>query len=142
MLLIENFRLRTPGVIGSDSGTTGFGAVLGGGLRLGTPPSASAEIEAVDASAWRFTLLIQGRADEAWLAMLRDAVERFKPAHTAFTLCSVGSGLRVGIGLHLDLAALVGPDSGLPLPVLGSTRLDRDAVLGRSGGIEAGAMSC
>lgn len=142
VLLIEAFRLRAPGVIGSTAGTTGTGAVLGGGLRLGTPPSASADIEAVDATAWRFTLLIQGQADEALLDMLRDAVERFKPAHTAFTLCSLASGLRVGIGLHLDLAALVGPDSGLPLPVLGSTRLDRDAVVGRSGDLQGRAATC
>ena len=30
---------------------------------------------------------------------LRDAVERLKPAHTAFRLCSLASGLRVGRGL-------------------------------------------
>lgn len=140
VLLIEGFRLRTPGVIGSGEANTT--AVLGAGLRLGTPPAANADIATVASQAWRFTLLVQGEADPDWLHMLSDAVERFKPAHTAFTICAVASGMRVGIGLHLDLAALVGPDSGLPLPVLGSTRLARDAMLGRSEGPAAKAASC
>jgi phage tail-like protein len=140
VLLIEDFRLRAPGVIGAEPGQAS--AVLGGGIRLGAAllAEASSDTAAVERSAWRFTLLLQGEPDEQLLAQLRDAVERFKPAHTAFTLCSLESGLRVGRGLHLDLAALVGPDSGLPLPVLGSTRLGRDAVIGRS--TAAGAAPC
>jgi phage tail-like protein len=139
VLLIEAFRLRAPGVIGGhgDGGT----AVLGAGIRLGAALLGEDQPETVEDEAWRFTLLIQAPADEELLAMLRDAVERFKPAHTAFTLCALDSGLRVGRGLHLDLAALIGPDSGLPVPVLGSTRLGRDALLGRSSG-EAGEARC
>lgn len=141
VLLIEAFRLRAPGLIGGRGDGDGGTAVLGAGIRLGAALLGEDQPETVEDEAWRFTLLIQAPADEELLVMLRDAVERFKPAHTAFTLCALDGGLRVGRGLHLDLAALIGPDSGLPLPVLGSTRLGRDALLGRSGG-EAGEATC
>ncbi len=151
VLLVEDFRLRHPGVLGSTGGTGSPAAnsaavsTVGGGLRLGAallppPEDGSAAIAPVETGAWRFTLLLQGEVDENLQTLLHDAVQRFKPAHTAFRLCALASGLRVGRGLHLDLAALVGPDSGLPLPVLGGTRLGRDAVLGRSG-TEAGTAA-
>ena len=140
VLLIEDFRLRAPGVIGGAGDGTSAGAVLGGGIRLGSALLGEDAPEPVERGAWRFTLLLQAEVDDTLLLMLRDAVQRFKPAHTDFSLCALESGLRVGRGLHLDLAALVGPDSGLPLPILGGTRLGRDAVLGRSG--TEGAAAC
>jgi phage tail-like protein len=142
VLLLEDFRLRHPGVVGGTASPAATSA-LGGGLRLGAallpaPADGATAPEPVETGAWRFTLMLQGEVDAPLQAMLVDAVQRFKPAHTAFRLCALESGLRVGRGLHLDVAALVGPDSGLPLPVLGGTRLGRDAVLGRSAG-EPGA---
>ncbi|KPF49987.1 hypothetical protein IP80_05360 [beta proteobacterium AAP65] len=146
VLLLEDFRLRHPGVVGGTASSAATSA-LGGGLRLGAallPPAEAtgAVVDTVETGAWRFTLLLQGEVDSALQAMLVAAVERFKPAHTAFRLCALESGLRVGRGLHLDVAALVGPDSGLPLPVLGGTRLGRDAVLGRSAGEAHGSAAC
>jgi hypothetical protein len=138
VLLLEDFRLRHPGVVGGTASPAATSA-LGGGLRLGAallpaPADGATAPEPVETGAWRFTLMLRGEVEAPLQAMLVDAVQRFKPAHTDFRLCALESGLRVGRGLHLDVAALVGPDSGLPLPVLGGTRLGRDAVLGRSAG--------
>ncbi len=139
VLLVEDFRLGAPGVLGAVEGadaTPVAGSVLGGGIRLGTARLDEGEIAvpANDSAAWRFTLLLRSEPDAEQLALLRDAIERLKPAHTAFRLCTLESGLRVGRGLHLDLAAVIGPDSGLPLPVLGGLSLGRDSLLGRDEG--------
>lgn len=139
VLLIEDFRLGAPGVLGALEAETAeplAGSVLGGGIRLGSARLDEGEprVAPDDSQAWRFTLLLRGEPEAAQLALLRDAVERLKPAHTAFRLCTLAGGLRVGRGLHLDLAAVVGPDSGLPLPVLGGLRLGRDGLLGRAEG--------
>ncbi len=139
VLLIEDFRLGAPGALGALDGAGAearAGSVLGAGIRLGHARLDDGEIavRANDSAAWRFTLLLRSDPEAEPLAMLRDAVERLKPAHTAFRLCTLASGLRVGRGLHLDLAAVVGPDSGLPQPVLGGVRLGRDGLLGRAEG--------
>jgi phage tail-like protein len=151
VLLIEAFRLRAPGVIGStgEDAAPAAGAVLGAGIRLGSAAVGTATVEVAasvvapqSASAWRFTLLVQAPLADEELDCLRAAVEKIKPAHTALTLCALESGLRVGRGLHLDLAALIGPDSGLPTPLLGQTRLGHETVVGRPLGPTGADSSC
>lgn len=136
VLLVEDFRLAAPGVLGGLDATAPAASVLGAGMRLGAARLDEAESPqpANSANAWRFTLLLRGQPDAEQLALLHDAVERLKPAHTAFRLCGLAGGLRVGRGLHLDLAAVVGADSGLPLPVLGGVGLGRDSLLGCAAG--------
>jgi hypothetical protein len=53
-----------------------------------------------------------------------------RPAHTLFELCTVGSGMRVGYGLHVGLLSIIGRTGGWGQLRLGG-RLGRDAILGR-----------
>ena len=58
-------------------------------------------------------------------AVVRHVLDTERPAHTAYELCSVDAGMRVGRNLHLALSSVVGATGGF-VPLL----LDR-SVLGR-----------
>jgi phage tail-like protein len=136
VLIVETFRLRGGGVIGHPEATEAR-AVLGTGFRVGgaigtteaTPlPGAH---EAPADTAHRFTVLLLARLTEEQLTCARRLVEVHKPAHTAFDLCLLQAGARVGVGLHVGLASAVGEGSGFGRLTLGDSVLGRGYVLGR-----------
>jgi hypothetical protein len=54
-----------------------------------------------------------------------------RPAHTLVDVCSVGTGMRVGRGLHLGLISLIGRTGGFTTLRLGEGRLGRGGIVGR-----------
>jgi len=69
--------------------------------------------------------------DEDQLQCVRDLLDLYRPAHTLYDLCTVGAGMRVGLGLHVELTSVVGPSAGWRQLQVGGTRLGTDAVIGR-----------
>jgi phage tail-like protein len=137
--IVELFQVRGQGqgAVGADS------AVVGGGLRVGgaaAVPSESADVFA--RTAHRFSVVVPAVLDDGQERAVRDLLEVHKPAHTAYELCTVGAGMRVGRGLYVELTSMVGPGSGFEQVRVGDSALGRDAVLGRvsssAGGVRPG----
>lgn len=134
-LLVERFRLRGGGVAG-DAAPAESRAVLGAGYRVGgaigtREATALDGAEAPEEAAHRFTVMLLARLDAEQFACARRLVEAHKPAHTLFDLCTVESGARVGIGLHVGLASVIGRGAGFGRLTLGDSALGRGDLLGR-----------
>ncbi|TDW77143.1 phage tail protein [Kribbella pratensis] len=128
-VLIEHYRLRG---LGPDLGADPVGSgrsVLGAGLRVGTPSDA-ARTSAPDSSAHRFTVVIPRPLDAEQQAAVRQVLDTERPAHTAYDLCTVDAGMRLGRGLHLALTSVIGPTGGLRPAYVGAGATDRDLILG------------
>lgn len=113
-------------------------AVVGEGLRVGgaagvasARPLEGAAQDAFTRAAHRFSVVIPARLDDGQEQAVRDLLEAHKPAHTAYELCTVGAGMRVGRGLYVELTSVVGRGSGFEQARVGDSALGRDAVLGR-----------
>lgn len=91
-------------------------------LRHGTAPYAG--------HAHRFTVLVPQPLDAEAEAVVRHVLETERPAHTAYDLCTVEAGLRVGRGAHLGLSTVVGPTGAFDRAVTGSSVLGRRTILG------------
>ena len=129
-MLVEHYRLRG---LGPDLGADPVGSgrsVLGAGLRVGSGYSDEAPSAAPDSSAHRFTVVIPRPLSGEQEAVVRQVLDTERPAHTAYELCTVNAGMRVGRGLHLDLTGVIGPTGALRPAVLGSGPIDRDLLLG------------
>jgi phage tail-like protein len=128
-VLIEHYRLRGLGPdLGADPVRSGR-SVLGAGLRVGAPGDASSAA-APDSSAHRFTVVIPRPLSAEQTAAVRHVLDTERPAHTAYELCTVDAGMRLGRGLHLDLTSVIGPTGALRPAVLGTGAADRDLLLG------------
>ena len=134
-LIIEKYRLRGGGVIGNAVATRSS-AVLGAGLRVGGAIGATA-VTALpgggppEETAHRFTVMLVAQLDAEQLSCARRLVEAHKPAHTLVDLCTVETGARVGVGLHVGLASVIGRSSGFGQLTLGDSVLGRGYALGR-----------
>jgi phage tail-like protein len=129
-VLIEHYRLRG---LGPDLGADPVGSgrsVLGAGLRVGAPPDDSGVTTAPDSSAHRFTVVIPRPLDAEQQAAVRQVLDTERPAHTAYELCTVDAGMRLGRGLHLALTSVIGPTGGLRPAYVGAGATDRDLILG------------
>jgi phage tail-like protein len=109
-VIVESWRLRP----------TGRGVVAGGLIG-----------DAFARYAHRFSVIIPRLLDEDQLQCVRDLLDRYRPAHTLYDLCTVGAGMRVGLGLHVELTSIVGPSAGWRQLRIGGGRLGTDAILGR-----------
>lgn len=137
VIIIERFRLRGGGVIGNPEATNSS-SVLGGGFRVGGSIGKDAdtelvlsEDEAFDQFAHRFSVTIVASLSAEQLGCVRRLIETHKPAHTAFDVCTINVGTRVGVGLHVGIAAAIGKSSGFELLTLGDAVLGKGYVLGR-----------
>ncbi|WP_250002264.1 phage tail protein [Actinoplanes sp. M2I2] len=130
-VLVEHYRLRG---LGPDLGADPVGSgrsVLGAGLRVGAPyPDGEVARPGLDSSAHRFTVVVPRPLSAEQTAVVRQILDTERPAHTAYELCTVDSGIRVGRGFHLDLTSVIGPTGGLRPAVLGAGNADRDLLLG------------
>jgi phage tail-like protein len=149
VVILESFRLRGRAApIGGAQGSPGpFDAVLGGGWRVAGGPGttagtgrgpAPAEPPSSRSTAHRFAVLLTCQPDDEQLAVVRDLLDLHRPAHTLVEVCSIGSGMRVGMSLHVQISTLVGTGSGLtglraggPSAGAGAGQLGRDGILGR-----------
>jgi hypothetical protein len=58
-------------------------------------------------------------------------IERHKPAHTDFTLCTSATSMRAGLGAHVGISSVIGHSSGFEPAVLGEAALGSGVLLGR-----------
>lgn len=142
-VIVEHFRLRGLGgaLLADEPSALFAGAVVGANFRVGgAVGSADAEPLAGDAEtafethAHRFTVLVPAVLDADGMDVVRDVLETHRPAHTAYDVCTVATGMRVGIGLHVELLSAIGRTGGWDTLLLGGSRLGRDAVVGRPTG--------
>ncbi len=140
-VILEHFRLRGVGGPllrddGQPSPGTGFGrSVLGYGMRVGGQTDAGVSDRAAEAfatHAHRFSVLIARSLNSEQLAVVRHVLDRERPAHTAYEICTVAAGLRVGIGAHLQLSTVIGRTGGFAPIILDRGRLGVDKALGRA----------
>jgi hypothetical protein len=133
VVILETFRLRGAGgayVGGPDDAPGPASAVVGTSLRVGGTTGEQA-VDAFRTHAHRFCVLVARDLDDDEAAVVRDLVALHRPAHTLASIRALGSGMRVGVGLHLAVSTLVGPGSGFAPAVVGDSALGRDTVLGR-----------
>lgn len=136
VIVLEHFRLRGGGVVGNAASLQSQ-AVLGVGFRVGgligepaTQPMADAGPLDFDQYAHRFTVTVVAALDAAQLACVRRLIELHKPAHTDFELCTAQSGIRVGLGTHVGVSAVVGRSAGFDPAIVGQAALGQGALLG------------
>lgn len=139
-LIIEHWRLR--GVAASRLGGQAdvSQAILGGGLRVGGAlgdaqwqPLADAPPDAFRTHAHRFSVLVPRPLDAEQTALAHDVLDRHRPAHTLYELCTVAGGMRVGLGLLVEMTTVVGPGAHFRPLQLGGAALGRDGVVGPPG---------
>lgn len=137
VIIVEKFRLRGGGVVGNPEATLAR-SVLGGGFRVGGAIGHDGETalaglpsELPSEAAHRFTVMIAARLSDEQMGCVRRLVEAHKPAHTLVDICTVETGMRVGLGLHVGLASAVGRNSGSDRLTAGASVLGRGGVLGR-----------
>jgi phage tail-like protein len=138
-ILLEEFRLRgLGGAVLGGGGTATSSAVLGGGFRVGGSigepgelPLAGTLDDAFKLHAHRFTVLVRAILSDEQLAVVNEILDVHRPAHTLVQLCTVGAGMRVGRGLHLEISSTVGRTGGFATLQLGAAALGRGSLLGR-----------
>ena len=156
VVILESFRMRGTGGASLTGGTGGpkgaATAVVGFGLRVGgevgeatAQPLSGTVADAFQTHAHRFSVIVPRDLDDEQLEVVRHLLDLHRPAHTLVEVCTVGRGMRIGVGLHVEVSTVVGPSSGFRRAVLGSHRLGTNAVLGkpragvRPGGARLGA---
>ena len=139
-VIVEHYRLRgLGGALLTDEQSSLFaGAVVGSNLRVGGPVGSSGEqplsgdaADSFTTHAHRFTVLVPGILDADGMDVVRDVLEAQRPAHTVVEICTVASGMRVGIGLHVGLLAVIGRSGGFRTLQLGASRVGREGIIGR-----------
>jgi phage tail-like protein len=138
-IIIEKFRTRGLGgaILGDSDGLTST-SILGAGYRVGGA-LAQNEQQWLDGStadsfathAHRFALIIPASLTSEQLDVVRGILELHRPAHTLVEVCTVGAGMRVGRGLHVELTSIIGRSAGFTQLQLGSGLLGRGSILGR-----------
>lgn len=138
VVILENFRLRGGGVVGNDI-VNESQAVLGVGFRVGgligdpqVRPLVDVEPTDFDDFAHRFNVTVAAALSDEQLNCVRRLIELHKPAHTAFTLCTAQSGIRVGVGSHIGLSSVVGQSAGFDPAIVGEAALGAGFLLGRA----------
>jgi len=138
-IVIEKFQVRgLGGALLSDSAGLSSSSVLGAGFRVGgaigldeTQLLEGSIDDAFDTHAHRFTLVIPASLTSEQLDVVNQILELHRPAHTLVDVCTVGAGMRVGRGLHVELTSIIGRGGGFEQLQLGGTMLGRGSILGR-----------
>ncbi len=73
--------------------------------------------------AHRFTVAVFGTATRGVQAAVHDAVDQFKPAHTVFGLCWLGTGFQLGVDSFVGLGTQLASADGIPPALLGGSSL-------------------
>jgi hypothetical protein len=139
--ILEKFRLRGLGgaLLGATSGAAFTSSVLGAGFRVGgaidsaTATSLQGTLQdAFTTHAHRFSVLIPGTLTDEQRAVVLEVLRVHRPAHTLFEICPIGSGMRLGRGLHVGLSSIVGRTAEFTSLQVGTWRLGRDEIVGRA----------
>ncbi len=139
-LIVEHWRLRGVGAARVGPGGEVSQAVLGAGFRVGGAlgdatwhPLDGPPADAFRTHAHRFSVIVPRPLGADETAMLRDVLERHRPAHTLYELCTVEGGMRVGLGLLVEMTTVVGPSAAFRPLQLGGAVLGRDGLVGPPG---------
>jgi phage tail-like protein len=139
--IVEAFRLRGLGgaVLGQSDLPAASAPIVGGGFRVGgadagpneLPGPATVTADAFATTAHRFTVIIPAAISPEHLAATAHLLDVHRPAHTLYELCTVGAGIRVGIGIHLGLSTIVGRTGGFDQLQLGASTIGTTGIVGR-----------
>lgn len=130
--VVELWRVRGgPGaVLGRAAGPAR--AVLGAGMRVGGRVRAGrTAVDGFTGSAHRFCVLVPMELTDEQRSVVRTVLDRHKPSHTAYGICEVGAGMRVGRRAHVALTSVVGPPGGVADAVTGASGVG-GATIGRA----------
>jgi hypothetical protein len=139
-VLVEHYRLRGLGgaLLTDEQSSLYAGAVVGTNLRVGgavgspgDEPLSGDAASSFATYAHRFTVLVPGMLDADGMDVVRDVLEAQRPAHTVVEICTVASGMRVGVGLHVGLLAVIGRTGGFRTLQLGASRVGHQGIVGR-----------
>jgi hypothetical protein len=139
-IIVEHYRLRgLGGALLSDERSSLFaGAVVGETFRVGgavgeagVEPLSGTAASAFEAHAHRFSVVVPALLDADGTAAVRHVLEEHRPAHTVVDVCTVRTGMRVGIGLHVGLLSVIGRSGGFAPLQLGNSLLARGTIVGR-----------
>jgi len=141
VIIIEHFRVR--GLGGSfvgESDAESANSVLGAGFRIGgrigseeeTSINNTSLLDAFTTHAHRFSVVLPIALNEERMGAVETILEQHRPAHTIYEICTVGTGMRLGSGLHIGLTSLVGKSSGFGRLRLGSSKLGGSDLLGQA----------
>jgi phage tail-like protein len=139
-ILIEQFRVRGLGgaILGGDGGLQAS-SVLGAGFRVGgavgvteTQQLEGSVDDAFETHAHRFAVVIPVMLSTEQQDVAQHILDVHRPAHTIVSICTVGAGIRVGRGLHVELSSIIGPTGGFRSLQLDQSLLGKGAVLGRA----------
>ncbi len=117
MIVLERWRLRgLGGALLEGRDPTASVAVVGGGLRVGGSVGATQDEPVSDdlfaTHAHRFAVLVPALLSDEQVGMVTHALDVHRPAHTLYELCTLGSGMSVGRGLHVGLLSTIGRTGG------------------------------
>jgi phage tail-like protein len=139
-VIVEHFRVRGLGgaLLGDKTSSPFAGTIVGANLRVGgavgergDQPISGNTKTAFDTHAHRFSVLVPATLDADDVEVVRDVLEAHRPAHTIVTVCTASAGMRVGIGLHVELLSVIGRTGGFETLRLGATRVGRTGIVGR-----------
>jgi phage tail-like protein len=148
--IVEHFRVRGLGgaIVGAGEGELGeqtlSASVVGGGFRVGGAigsdelveigsgvPTTELGADAFEAHAHRFTVVVPAVLGAEQREVIESILEQHRPAHTLYELCTLDAGMRVGIGLYVDLSTIVGAGAGFAQLQVGGGPIGRDRIVGR-----------
>ncbi len=136
VIIVERWRLRGQAGALLEGTAAPESAVVGAGLRVGGAVGATGAAPVSDdafaSHAHRFTVLVPALLDAEQLGMVEHALNMHRPAHTLFDMCTLGSGMRVGSGLHVGLLSTIGRTGGWESLAAGQGTLGR-GIVGRPG---------
>ena len=137
IIIIEKYRLRGLGSIGEAGGLESR-SILGAGFRVGGAIGETDQLEltgtqedAFDTHAHRFSVIIPASLSAEQLSVVQQILDVHRPAHTLVDVCTVGAGMRVGRGLHVELTSIVGRTGGFSALQLGGSPLGRGSIVGQ-----------
>ncbi len=136
-LIIEHFRVRGKGgaIVGPNAPPESR-PLVGAGFRVGgavgPPETVPLEYDdGFDTHAHRFSVVLPVEVTDEEMSVVREILERHRPAHTLYEICTVDAGMRVGIGLYLGFTSMVGTGAGFGKIQVGASLLGRGYVLWR-----------
>jgi phage tail-like protein len=140
VVIIERFRLIGMGgaLLSNEDAPATSRAILGAGFRVGGAVGTLQETtltgtleSAFQLEAHRFVVVFPAVLSDEQVDVVTHILNVHRPAHTAFDICSVGAGMRVGRGLHVGLSSVIGRTGAFSTLQLGASRLGRGSIVGR-----------